>query len=237
MGRKEETCGGTGMEDVEKSLDGMGIPYSEENLPADQVNLAKAFGYDLIPLRVDLSGVDTVDAEAGIVVRYGQQDVDNGIYIFTVMHSGKAAFLVVEPSTVSRAPVIQKVTGDMVSAITAVDFPPMTPFDMVEVTGHVLANTFMGMVMDSLQVPGECRQEFLKLYLPRFLSNVGMYFVGASREDGSPMVHERIVNMEPMMVWNSMVKGTAGSNEGKDAGAARKGSGAEETAGEKETGA
>ena len=42
---------------------------------------------------------------------------DNGIYIFTVLHSGQAGFIVVIPSTISRAPLVRKVSGDVISAI------------------------------------------------------------------------------------------------------------------------
>lgn len=199
------------LEEIKKSLDEMGIPYSEGSTPENQLELIKSFGYDVIPLTVNLTNVETVDAEVGVIVRNANPEVDNGVYIFTVLHSGQAGFIVVKPGTISRAPIIRKATGDLVTAITAVDLPPLMPFDMVEITAHMLANTFMKMIMESCRIPKEYEQAFLHLYMPKFLANVGLYFVGATKEDGSPIVYEEIANMEPMMIWRSIQKGAVGS--------------------------
>ena len=221
------------LERARKGLGEMGIPYTEDGAPENLAELAGTFGYSVSPIRVDLNGVDTVDAETGIIVQNSDASVDDGIYIFTVLHSGQAGFIVVEPGTISRAPLVRKVTHEVTNAINGIDLPPMMPFDMVEVVAHVLEHTVMGMVAESCRIPEEYREIFLHAYMPRFLSDVGMYFVGASREDGSPMVYEEIVNMEPMMVWRSMQKG-ADTGEGKDAVGGTGEAGTDGTAGEGE---
>ncbi len=196
--------------EIKKALAEMGIPYNEGDIPANLIELTKSFGYTIIPILADISGVNTVDAELGVVVRNNDLSIDNGVYIFTVLHSGQAGFIVVEPGTVSRAPLIRRVSGDLVTAITSVDLPPLMPFDMVEVTAHMIAGTFMKTIMESCRIPAEYEQVFTRLYMPRFLANVGMYFVGATKDDGTPMVYEKVANMEPMMVWNSIQKGING---------------------------
>lgn len=214
------------LDDVKKSLEEMGIPYREGPIPEHLISLIKSFGYEGFPLLADLTNVDTVDAELGVIVRNIDQSVDNGIYIFTVLHSGQAGFIVVAPGTISRAPLVRKVSGDLTAAITSVDIPPLTPFDMIEITAHTLANTFMKNIMESCQVPKEFEQAYLRLYMPKFLANVGMYFVGAVKDDGTPMVYEEIANMEPMIVWQSIQKGAATKHENngtKDAGEAKEG--------------
>lgn len=205
------------LDDVKKSLEEMGIPYREGPIPEHLISLIKSFGYEGFPLLADLTNVDTADAELGVIVRNIDQSVDNGIYIFTVLHSGQAGFIVVAPGTISRAPLVRKVSGDLTAAITAVDMPPLTPFDMVGITAHTLANTFMKNIMESCQVPDEFEQAFLRLYMPKFLANVGMYFVGAVKDDGTPMVYEEIANMEPMIVWRSIQKGDAAGHESSSA--------------------
>lgn len=195
------------LDEIKKSLEDMSIPYNEEEGPKNQLELIKTFHYEAFPLTVDLAKVDTVDAEVGVVVRNADHSVDNGIYIFTVLQSGQAGFIVVEPGTISRAPMIRKVTGDMISAINGIDLPPLMPFDMVEIVGHTLTNTFMRMIMESCKIPEEHRKTFLRLYLPKFLANVGLYFTGATKEDGSPMIYEEIANIEPMIIWRSIQKG------------------------------
>lgn len=205
------------MECVKAALTEMGIPYKEGDVPENQATLVKSYKYNTLPITVDLTQFDKVDAEMGIVVQNSDSTVDDGIYIFTVLHSGQAGFIVVIPGTISRAPLVRKVTGDIVTAITGLDLPPLMPFDMVEITAHMLTGTFMKMMIEACRIPKEYEQAFLRLYMPKFLANVGLYFVGATKEDGSPMVYEEIANMEPMMIWNSIQKG-ADSNESNNAG-------------------
>ncbi len=195
------------LEKIKRSLAEMNIPYKEGKIPENLENLTKQYGYTIIPVLADLSGVETVDAELGVIVRNNNLEIDNGVYIFTVLHSGKAGFIVVEPGTVSRAPIIRKAAGDLINAVTSVDLPPLTPFDMIEITAHMLAGTFMKSIMEPCHVPKEYEQAFMRLYMPKFLANVGMYFVGAVKEDGSPMVYEEVANIEPVMVWSSIQKG------------------------------
>lgn len=205
------------MRKIKEALDSMGIPCKECKAPESQLELIKSFNYEALPIVVDLSHTDTVDAETGVVVQFGDPAVDNGVYIFTVLRSGQAGFIVVIPGTVSRAPIVRKVTGDVTNAINGIDFPPLMAFDMVEITAIALANTFMKMIMEACRVPKEYEQAFLHLYMPKFLANVGMYFIGATNKDGSPMVYEEIANMEPMMVWRSIQKGAV-NNEGESTG-------------------
>lgn len=221
------------MNKVKSSLAEMEIPYMENAVPAHLMELIKTFGYEAFSLLVDLTNVDTVDAELGVIVRNQNQEVDNGVYIFTVLHSGQAGFIVVEPGTISRAPLVRKVTGDLISAITGIDLPPLMPFDMVEIMAHTLAGTFMRMLMESCRIPEEYEQAFLRLYMPKFLANVGLYFTGATKEDGSPMIYEEIINMEPMMIWRSIQKGVTGS-AGESAGNDETGTGEESKTTEKE---
>ena len=37
------------------------------------------------------------------------------------------------------------------------------------------------------------RELVLRIYLPKFLANVGVYFTGATTEKGEPLVYEEIV--------------------------------------------
>ena len=205
------------MEDIKTALDSMDIPYKEVNAPENQLALIRSFHYDAMPLTVDLTHKENVDAETGTVVYSMDNHADNGIYIFTVLHSGQAGFIVVIPSTISRAPLVRKVSGDVISAINGIDMPPLTPFDMMEITAHMLTGTFMKMLTESVHIPKEYEKAFLRIYLPKFLANVGVYFTGATTEEGEPLIYEEIVNMEPMMVWNALQKGAVG-NEGGGAG-------------------
>lgn len=192
------------IEEIKKTLDEMKIPYKDEQPSAERLSLINSFRYVAFPLTVDLTSVENIDAETGAVVRNVDKEVDNGVYIFTVLRSGQAAFIVVIPGTISHAPMIRQISGDIISAINGFDLPPMMPYDMVEVMARVLSSTFMRLITDSCSIPSGYREEFMRIYMPKFLSNVGMYFVGATDEDGKPVIYEEIVNMEPMIVWNAL---------------------------------
>lgn len=217
------------IEEIEESLKSMNIPYERKQPPENQASLAKVFEYEALSIVVDLRTVDTVDSDSGIIVRNMDKTVDNAVYIFTVLRSGQAGFIVVIPGTISRAPMIRRVTGDITMAISGIDLPPLKPFDIVEIMTHTLANTFMKSMMESCQIPEEYQPVFLRLYMPKFLTNMSLYFTGATKEDGKPMVYEEIVNMEPMMIWRSIQKGAKG-DEGKGTDESSEGNGtAEET--------
>lgn len=194
------------IEEIKKILDGMEISYEDKQAEPNQLSIINTFGYVAFPIIVDLGNVENVDAEKGTVVRNVDKTVDDGIYIFTILRSGQAAFIVVIPGTISHAPMIRKVSGDIISAINGLDLPPMMAYDMVEVMARVLSSTFMRIITDACNIPAEYREAFLRIYMPKFLANVGMYFVGATDEDGKPLIYEEIVNMEPMIVWNALQK-------------------------------
>lgn len=208
------------LEEIKESLDAMGLPYKEESEDGinrlNQANIVRTYGYETLPLVVDLKAVDEMDAELGLIVRNADKQVDNGVYVFTVLRSGQAGFLVVEPSTISRAPMIRKVSGDLISAVNGVDLPPLMPFDMIEIAGRLLTSTFIKLIMDSCKIPKEQAHIFMQLYFPKFLANIGLYFAGAVNEDGTPQIYEETANMEPMMIWNSIQKGL--DNENADTG-------------------
>lgn len=204
------------IDEIKEALKEMNIPYKEENTKK-YLDLIQSFHYEPLPLTVDLKNIDTVDAMQGVVVRNIDSTIDNGVYVFTILSSGQAGFFVIIPGTVSRAPMIRKVAGDLISLVNGIDFPPLMPFDMVEITGHLLANTFINMIMESCNIPKENRKRFARLYMPKFLANVGMHFTGAAKEDGSPMIYEEIVNIEPMILYRAMMKEAA-----KDGGSEQK---------------
>lgn len=118
---------GKKLEEIKTALLEMEIPYADGEGPEHLLELARSFGYQPFPIMADLSGLTQVDAEIGILVQNSDLATDDGVYIFSVLHSGQAGFLVVCPGTVSRAPLIRKVAGDITTALQGLDLPPLTP--------------------------------------------------------------------------------------------------------------
>lgn len=212
------------LDEIKGLLDEMGLHYKEENAPEPVQNLIRSFGYRPFPFIVDVSALENMDASHGTLVQNQDLSVDNGVYVFALLHSGQAGFLVVKPGTVSRTPLIRQVAGDILTAVSGLDIPPLLPFDMMEVAGHVLVNTCIKSIMEACGVEKQYESLFVKLYLPKFLINVAMYMTGAVNEDGSPMIYEATANMEPAAIWQSIKKG-AMDIEGKDKAAAGNGNG------------
>ena len=65
------------MEDIKTALDSMDIPYKEVNAPENQLALIRSFHYDAMPLTVDLTHKENVDAETGTVVYSMDNHADN----------------------------------------------------------------------------------------------------------------------------------------------------------------
>lgn len=221
------------LDEIKSLLNEMGLHYKEEDAPETVQNLIRSFGYRPFPLIVDVSTLENMDASRGILVQNQDLSVDNGVYVFALLHSGQAGFLVVKPGTVSRTPLIRQAAGDILTAVSGLDIPPLLPFDMMQVAGHVLVNTCIKSIMEACGVEKQYESLFVKLYLPKFLINVAMYMTGAVNEDGSPMIHEATANIEPAAIWQNIKKG-AMDIEDKDKAAAGNGNG-EKTEKEEET--
>ena len=215
------------LDEIKGLLNEMGLHYKEESAPEPVQNLIRSFGYRPFPLVVDVSKLENMDASRGALVQNQDLSVDNGVYVFALLHSGQAGFLVVKPGTVSRAPLIRQAAGDVLTAVSGLDIPPLLPFDMMEVAGHVLVNTCIKSIMEACGVEKQYESLFVKLYLPKFLINVAMYMTGAVNEDGSPMIYEATANIEPMAIWQGIQKGVM-NVETEDKAAAGDGSGKKE---------
>lgn len=193
--------------EVEANLKAMGVPYQKQEPEESLAGFMQECGYQAHPAIVDLRGLDAVDADIGVLATNLDEGTNNGVYIFCVLKDHALGLVTVIPSTVSKAPMIRKISGDVTNAVTGVVLPPLTPFDMVEVTGQVIANTVMKDIATAFHIPKEKQQVFTCMYLPKFLANVAMYYTGATDKDKKPMVNEEVVDMEPAMVRQMLVEG------------------------------
>lgn len=186
----------------------MGTEYKEHEPDESLAGFMHECGYQAHPAIVDLRPLNTVNADIGVIATSLDESTNNGVYIFCVLKDHALGLITVIPSTVSKAPMVRKVSGDVTNAITGIMLPPLTPFDMVEITGQVIANTVMKDIITAFHVPKETEQAFICMYLPKFLANVAMYYTGAAGEDKKPIVNEEIVDMEPALILQAMSEGT-----------------------------
>ena len=187
-------------EQIKANLETMGMHYQERTIDDALSSYIYQCGYQTHPLVVNMEQVEFIDATIGVVVTHIDEQTNNGVYVFVVLRDHTQGLITVIPSTISKGPILRKVEGDITNAITGISKPPLTPFDMIEVTGQVLANTVMKDLMSAFHIPREKEKTFLRIYLPKFLSNVASYYLGVKTKDGKPVVLEEIADMEPAMI-------------------------------------
>lgn len=180
-------------------LEEMELPVLDKetlgNTPELMRSLAEGvYEFNMSDIFVDLQSVKDLEAQHGVVVMYRNTEHNNGVYIFTVQENASISLMVVFPSTISTGPMIRRVSGDIVSAVTGVDTPLLTVFDKTEITGHVIVETVISPLMDMLNIPRDKREKFITLYLPRFMANVAQQYIGSST------LREETVEIEPNMV-------------------------------------
>lgn len=194
--------------DIKTRIVSIGGAFTDAAISPQLAAYVQELGYEPHPILVDtkgMSGVD-VDADFGVVVTYKDDADNNGVYVFVVLRDHSYGLITLLPSTISKAPMIRKVSGDMTNAILSVDHPPLTPFDMVEVAGQVLLNTFIKDIRIAYHIPDEQKEAFLKMYLPKFLVNIAYYYTGAvDKKTGKPMVNEEIADMQPAYIREQLL--------------------------------
>lgn len=191
---------------VKENLKTMGVSYQERPCEETLHNFIKQCGYETHPMIVDLTNLSTVDADLGVVVSHENPETNDGVYVFCVLKNHTLGLITVIPNTISKGPMIRQVAGDITTAITGVVTPPLTAFDMIEVTGQVIANTVMKNLMTAFNIPKEQESKFICMYLPKFLANVALHYTGAAK-DGKPIVNEEIADMEPTQIRQMIMGG------------------------------
>lgn len=183
------------LERITQDLVQNNTPIIEGYSFAPLVQLAQAHGLHSHDIFIDVSSIPEVHSDVALIVTYADEGVNNGVYAYCAQPDGSTAMMVIQPSTISKGPMISRVTGDVVDAITGIEnMPILTTFDKVEVIGGVIGRTVLEPLMDTLGIPEAGRELFEKLYLPRLMANIAFQYLG------SDQLKEEMVEMEPYTV-------------------------------------
>lgn len=191
--------------EVKEKIVSMGAAFTEDKVSDQLSAYIRKLGYVTYPILVDLRALETVDAQLGVVVTCVNEETNNGVYVFVVLRNHSYGLVTVIPSTISKAPMVRRVSGDMTTAILGVDHPPLEPFDMMEIAMHTLLNTFLTDIRIAYHIPDEYKDAFLKRYLAVFLRDMAHYYNGTLDKDGKPLVNEEIVNMQPACLRDQLL--------------------------------
>ena len=193
-------------EEVKEAIVTMGAAFTEDTVSSQLSGYIRELGYVTYPILVDVRQMDTVEAELGVVVTCVKEEDDNGVYVFIILRDHSYGLITLIPSTISKAPMIRKVVGDLTTAILRVDHPPLTPFDMMEITMHVMLNTCLADIQRAYHIPEEYKEAFLKRYMAVFLRDMAHYYNGTmDEESGKPLVNEEIVDIQPACLRDQLM--------------------------------
>lgn len=200
------------LEAISAKLESIGIQEIKDYTGTSMEAITTAYGLKSHNIYLDMSQAEGINATVGVIVTYLDSFSNNGVYVFCVQQDGSVGLFVVEPSTIAKGPMISRITGEITDAITGVDMPPLTTFDKVEIVGNVIANTIINPLMDTLNIPESDRETFISIYLPRFMSNATLQYLGSSE------IVEESVEIEPTLVKQMLIdsKTTPDHKEGSE---------------------
>lgn len=193
--------------EIKESLDSMGLSWEERPIESTLAAFMEQCGYRAYPILVNVSALEMIQADLGVIATPVNTSSNNGVYIFCVLRDHSLALITVIPSTISKGPMITRTVGAITNAIESLTLPPLTTFDLVMIVGQVLQNTAMKTILTGTGILEAKKQEFLTMYLPKFLANVAMYETGATDKEGKPLINEEIVDMEPLQLRQLLMEG------------------------------
>lgn len=184
---------------IEQNIEHMG--YTTEPISGGEL-------YDMVPqLGYESYGVGVTypDNSKGILMALPEDKnkYNNGVYILRKMPEGEIVMEVIVPNTNDKGDLISKTVDTLVTSYTGIDTEDLQIFDIIEVWGHVIAETTLKPLSKSLfPNDAEKRERFVLLYMSRLLSNTAHMFVG----DDSLL--EEAVNSEPYVLKMMIDQGT-----------------------------
>ena len=142
-------------------------------------------------------GIKYPDGTKGVLMSLPEDKnkYNNGVYILRELPKGEIVMEVVIPNSKDKGDLILKSVDTLTTAYLGMNVEDLQLFDMIEIWGHVIAETTLKPLAKSLFPNDEAKRErFVLLYMPRLLSNAAHMFIG----DDTLM--EEAVNSEPYVV-------------------------------------
>lgn len=156
--------------------------------------------YDMVPSlgyeSYDI-GIKYPDGTKGVLMALptDKNKYNNGVYILRELSKGEIVMEVVVPNTNDKGDLILKSVNTLKTAYLGMNTEDLQLFDIIEIWGHVIAETTLKPLAKSLFPNDEAKRErFVLLYMPRLLSNAAHMFVGTEE------LMEEAVNSEPYVL-------------------------------------
>lgn len=176
---------------LKKNIEHLG--YEIEPTPNGKLNdMIPQLGYETFGI-----GINYKDGTKGVLMALPEDknQYNNGVYILREMTKGEIVMEVIVPNTKDKGNLIMKSVDIIETAVSEMNSEDLQLFDMIEIWGHVIANTTLKPLAKALFPNDEKKRErFVLLYMPRLLSNTAHMFVGDDQ------LMEEAVNSEPYVL-------------------------------------
>ena len=176
------------------------ITSNIEHLGYEMEPISSGKLYDMVPSlgyeSYDI-GINYPDGTKGVLMTLpaDKNKYNNGVYILRELSKGEIVMEVVVPNTNDKGDLILKSVDTLKTAYLGMNTEDLQLFDMIEIWGHVIAETTLKPLAKSLFPNDEAKRErFVLLYMPRLLSNAAHMFIGNDE------LMEEAVNSEPYVL-------------------------------------
>lgn len=142
-------------------------------------------------------GIKYPDGTKGVLMSLPEDKnkYNNGVYILRELPKGEIVMEVIVPNSKDKGDLILKSVDTLTTSYLGMNVEDLQLFDVIEIWGHVIAETTLKPLAKSLFPNDEAKRErFVLLYMPRLLSNAAHMFVGDDK------LMEEAVNSEPYVV-------------------------------------
>lgn len=152
--------------------------YTPENKNVMLESIAFNLGYKSLN-----AGNTYEDGSRGLLIQMNNTTYNNGVYMLHLNNNGEYLLETVVPNTADKGMLINQVVSDITGFIDGLDTADLGVYDMVEIYGHVIANTVVKRLAKTLFPNNKTLQtQFITVYMPRFLSNVAILYNGYTGE-------------------------------------------------------
>lgn len=135
-----------------------------------------------------------IQTERGMVVTAFDRTFNDGFYIF---RNDNGAYLleVLKPNTVDKSELITTIIQTADNLLSQLNVSDLEIYDLTQVYAHLLVNQVVKPMAQHIYPDNPVKQEqFVRIYLPRFMANAARYYMGDST------LVEEAVNAEPHVV-------------------------------------
>ncbi len=135
-----------------------------------------------------------IQTERGMIVTAFDRTFNDGFYIF---RNDNGAYLleVLKPNTIDKSELITTIIQTADNLLSQVNVSDLEIYDLTQVYAHLLVNQVVKPMAQHIYPDNPVKQEqFVRIYLPRFMANAARYYMGDST------LVEEAVNAEPHVV-------------------------------------